>query len=98
MLFPILKPNTVFVLDNASQHHSKFLKEYAKKYQIIVLYLPKYCPHLNPIEHEWFWYKNIIKKALPKCNNNLADAITLATQSNLDYFYDSKIPLQVTPT
>lgn len=41
------------VLDNYSTHKSKFIKEIAEILNIILIYLPPYSPHLNPIEQIW---------------------------------------------
>ena len=42
-----------FILDNASYHHSKIVKDAAKKWDIKLHYLPPYSPNLNPIERLW---------------------------------------------
>ncbi len=47
---------TVVVLDNAPIHHSKRFEakiERWKQDDIYVFFLPKYSPHLNPIEILW---------------------------------------------
>lgn len=38
------------ILDNASIHKSKKIKDYCKKKNIILVYLPPYSPELNKIE------------------------------------------------
>jgi transposase len=45
----------ILVLDNARWHHAKALKPWLDKHQesIQLLFLPPYCPHLNPIERVW---------------------------------------------
>ena len=43
----------IVVLDNASIHKSKKVKEYCKKNNIYLVYLPPYSPDLNPIEKLW---------------------------------------------
>lgn len=44
----------VFILDNASYHKSKKVKEFMQDYPNITLeYLPPYSPELNPIETCW---------------------------------------------
>lgn len=60
---------TVIVIDNAPIHHSQIFKdkiEEWKQQQFYVFYLPKYSPHLNPIEilwrkikYEWLKYEDI---------------------------------------
>lgn len=51
-----IKQPTVVVIDNAPIHHSKVFKakvEEWKKDDLYIFYLPKYSPHLNPIEILW---------------------------------------------
>jgi transposase len=45
----------LLVLDNARAHHSKELHPFleAHKDKLKLLFLPPYCPDLNPME--WFW-------------------------------------------
>ena len=41
------------VLDNASYHRSKLVKDHAESLNIQLHYLPPYSPNLNPIERLW---------------------------------------------
>lgn len=45
----------VVVLDNARWHHAKLLKNWLYKHRksLLLLFLPPYSPHLNPIERVW---------------------------------------------
>jgi len=44
----------VFIFDNASYHKTNVIKNHLAKYSNIkVIYLPPYCPELNPIETCW---------------------------------------------
>jgi putative transposase len=44
----------LFILDNASYHKTNVIKNYLAKFpNIKVIYLPPYCPELNPIETVW---------------------------------------------
>ena len=52
-LIPLLKPNSVIVLDNASFHSKKYLPIIAEAYGHRILWLPKYSPDKNPIENVW---------------------------------------------
>lgn len=48
----------VIILDNASIHHSKKVKEYLKRHkQIHLFHLPAYSPEYNPVELFWKWLK-----------------------------------------
>lgn len=48
------KGKIYLILDNASYHHSKQIKNYLKtKRRIKLIFLPPYSPNLNPIERLW---------------------------------------------
>ena len=64
-LIPLLKQGTVVVMDNASFHRKNRLNDIAKKYGIIIIFLPPYSPELNPIEHFWNWLKKKIADSVP---------------------------------
>ncbi len=54
--FPVL--DIYLVVDNATYHRSKMVKEWlAKNPKIHLIYLPPRSPQLNPIEHMWRWLK-----------------------------------------
>jgi len=42
-----------FIMDNATFHRKAALREMAEAAGCHVLFLPKYSPDFNPIEHEW---------------------------------------------
>ena len=50
----------VFVLDNASYHHSYLSQAFIAfyEYQATVFWLPPYCSDLNPIERFWLHLKS----------------------------------------
>ena len=52
-ILPKLKPNSVIIMDNASYHKSKRLKELFKKHNCHLVFLSAYSPDLNPIENMW---------------------------------------------
>jgi transposase len=60
-LIPLLKPNSVIVLDNASFHSKTYLPIIAEAYGHKILWLPKYSPDKNPIEHVWANMKNWLR-------------------------------------
>jgi len=46
--------NYVFILDNASYHKTNVIINYLAKFSNIkIIFLPPYCPELNPIETCW---------------------------------------------
>ena len=76
--FTIRKP-TVIVLDNASVHTSKHVKERIKYWQkrgLYIFYLPKYSPQLNIIERLW---KELKARWLKPSDYLTADTLFLAT-------------------
>jgi len=50
----------IIVLDNLAAHHAKITAKKAEELGIILVFLPKYSPDLNPIEQIW---KSIKKSA-----------------------------------
>jgi hypothetical protein len=65
VLIPLLKACSVIVLDNASFHSKAYLPIIAEAYGHKILWLPKYSPDKNPIEHVWAnmkkWLRNFSK-------------------------------------
>lgn len=49
------------ILDNASIHRSKTVKDFTEKFPELKLYaLPTYSPEHNPIEMVWRWIKPMV--------------------------------------
>jgi transposase len=61
-LLPILPPQSIVVMDNASFHKGKWLRENIELKGHILEYLPPYSPDLNPIEHKWAQAKLLRRK------------------------------------
>lgn len=57
-----LPANSVVVLDNASFHQGKAMKEALENAGHVLLYLPPYSPDLNPIEKKWAKAKKLRRK------------------------------------
>ncbi len=55
------RQHLILVMDNASYHHSKTVRAALSLYQerILVIWLPKYSPFLNPIERFWLHFKQL---------------------------------------
>jgi transposase len=51
----------VLIIDNYSSHTAKVVQEWlAEQPRIHLLYLPKYCSHLNPVGQIWLQLKNTV--------------------------------------
>jgi len=65
VLIPLLTACSVIVLDNASFHSKTYLSTIAEAYGHKIIFLPKYSPDKNPIEHVWAtmktWLRNFSK-------------------------------------
>ena len=48
------------ILDNAAYQRCKKVKEAAKEYRIILVFLPPYSPNLNLIERFWKFLRNTL--------------------------------------
>lgn len=60
-LLPETHKGDVVVMDNASFHNKKRLREYARIYKVTVIFLPPYSPDYNPIEHVWANMKRFLR-------------------------------------
>ena len=76
-LCPALRKGQYVILDNASFHKSAKTRELVEKAGCYLLFLPKYSPDLNPIEHCWANFKNYLRKIIDK-HTDFASAITEA--------------------
>jgi transposase len=61
-LLSILPPKSIIVMDNASFHKGKMIKEYIEMNGHTLEYLPAYSPDLNPIERKWSQAKILRRK------------------------------------
>ena len=50
----------IMVLDNSKVHHADAVVKKAAELDIALVFLPPYCPHLNPIEFVWKSLKRIV--------------------------------------
>jgi transposase len=53
---------SVLIIDNASFHHSQRVKDMCNATSVKLVYLPPYCPHLNPIKEFFAELKAFIKR------------------------------------
>jgi transposase len=76
LLYPVLKPGDVVVMDNLSAHKTPAVREWIEKARAEVLYLPPYSPDLNPIEKAWAKLKQLLRAAKARTKETLDQAIT----------------------
>ena len=77
VLCPVSRKGQVVIMDNASFHQSKKMKELIEEKECILIYLPPYSPERNPIEKYW----GVLKKTIKQCRRIMEDineAMTLA--------------------
>jgi transposase len=74
LLVPSLKKGQVVVMDNASFHKNKKIRELIEKAGCRLIYLPPYSPDLNPIEHYWANMKKKLR-GIAKHFQSLMDAV-----------------------
>jgi transposase len=78
LLYPVLKPGDVVVMDNLSAHKAPAVREWIEKAGAELLYLPPYSPDLNPIEKAWAKLKQRLRAAKARSKETLDQAITEA--------------------
>ena len=66
LLIPQLKPGQIVVMDNATIHKGKGLKQLIENAGCSLLYLPPYSPDLNPIEKCWANLKRNLRSIMNK--------------------------------
>jgi len=60
-LLSVVPENSIVIMDNASFHRKDKLIEIARRYDVVVLFLPPYSPEFNPIENSWANFKEWLK-------------------------------------
>jgi len=84
--FSKLEPDELklMVLDNGSFHKAKKLK---MPNNIALIFLPPYCPELNPAEQIWAWFKrpftNQLFKSLDQVSNFIHHQTLLLNHSTI---------------
>ena len=71
----IAKPITL-VWDNLKAHHSRLVQAYVKENAewLELVFLPPYCPELNPIEYLWSaWKRACLANYCPKSADEICD-------------------------
>jgi transposase len=77
-LLPHLTPGKVVILDNAAAHQDEEALELIEQTGATVLFLPPYCPELNPIEYSWSKIKNFLRKHAARTKEHLYQALSEA--------------------
>ena len=84
-----------YLLDNASIHRAKIIKEYCRIVNINLIYNAPYMPEFNPIERVFSVIKNDISKkdntSLSKIKYNTIDAFDKITDTHLTNFYKKSL-------
>ena len=76
VLVPALKPGDIVILDNLSSHKAKAVRQAIRKAGARLIFLPKYSPHLNPIEQVFAKLKGLLRKAEARTLDTVCAAIT----------------------
>jgi transposase len=61
-----VKPDAILVMDNLRPHRATEVQELLARAGIGLLYLPRYSPEFNPIEHAWAKMKEPLKAKAPR--------------------------------
>lgn len=70
----------IILLDNGAFHHSKAL---LLPQNIVLLFLPPYCPELNPAEKVWRHLKDALANTLSNTLDQLSDKLQQLIQHTL---------------
>jgi putative transposase len=74
-LVPTLEPGDIVVLDNLGSHKGKAVRHAIRAAGARIVFLPKYSPDLNPIEQVFAKLKSLLRKAVARSLDAVADAI-----------------------
>lgn len=85
-LVPMLKPGDIVVMDNLSSHKVAGVAKAIRAIGADVVYLPPYCPRLNPIEQVFAKTKQEIRKRKPRTK----DECDRLCGECLDWFSDEE--------
>ena len=67
-VLPQLAPGSIVVMDNASIHHTKGMRELIESFDCYLEYLPPYSPDFNPIELSFNELKAWIRAHVEEAN------------------------------
>lgn len=63
---PTLSPGDIVVMDNLGSHKGKAVRRLIRAAGAKLLFLPRYSPDLNPIEHVFANLKTLLRKTDPR--------------------------------
>lgn len=66
-----------YIIDNASWHKTKKVREYCEENNITLLFLPPYSPEYNPIERVWSFLKSKVKNTYFNTAKKFVDFVTV---------------------
>lgn len=75
------------VWDNIKTHHSRLVQQYVNDHAdwLELVFLPPYCPELNPIEYVWSaWKRTYLGNYCPKHTDELCDFLLENEQAMSD--------------
>ena len=74
VLVPTLKLGDVVILDNLGSHKGKAVRKAIRDVGARLVFLPKYCPDLNPIEQVFAKFKTLLRMAEARTYEAISDA------------------------
>jgi len=90
-LLPYLAEGKVVIIDNCSAHKTEEVIELIESTGAKVLFLPPYCPEMNPIEYCWAKIKNFLKKQKARTKDALyktiAEALKIITKQDIQGYF-----------
>lgn len=75
VLVPALPPGAIVAMDNLSSHKSPVIARLLHEAQAELWPLPPYSPDFNPIEMMWAKVKSALRRAKPRTQQALCDAV-----------------------
>lgn len=90
-LLPNLWKGAVVVMDNLNAHKVQGVQEMIEAAGARIIYLPRYSPDFNPIEHFWWELKAFIRRFKPKDADSIQQLLELgvllnSAQARKNYF------------
>lgn len=96
LLLEYPRQKLILVMDNASYHHSKTAQAAFGLYEdrILVIWLPKYSPFLNPIERFWLHFKQLaVANRLHRSLKTLQDSVDEVMQQQNSFQHPNRLRL-----